>query len=493
MVRRTDADPDANRRFWWWTAGAALFAALVRFRYVFEPLAPDEGGYLAITRAWADGGALYTDVWIDRPQGLLFLYRIGDLFTGAGDGWLRLLAVVLGTSGIIGVAWMGRALSRRWQAGAVAAVFAAVLSSSPAIEGFTANGELMSAAFVVPGMAITAAVVCDRLDRRWLFLAGVFVGLALSVKQSGYDGLIGTGLWLLVAWFTGWRARKDLIVMGLWVSAGLAAFLGLLFWHGSTFGWDAYFDATIGFRLNSRSAVSTPQWGRLAITAAITLGLSVGMVALAAWRMRSLGRPLRSLLDRRTALAWCWLAGAGLALLTGGNYHRHYWITVAFPLALVLALLVTDREPTAGSVWPIPPRELVAACVVPVVVTVVLMVFPGLEQDDRLQQNRDIAAWVEEHGEGTNGILLPVCGSADYHVIAGQTPPYRYLWVDNVVAADDAIDQMEALLDDPDGPAFVARFQPLTDCDDTGRIEAALERNFEEVTVIDGTPVLQRR
>lgn len=493
MTGRTDADPHLNWRFWWWTAGAALFAALVRFRYVFEPLAPDEGGYLAIARAWRDGGALYTDVWIDRPQGMLFLYRIGDVFTGPGDGWLRLLAVVLGTSGIVGVAWMGRALSGRWQAGAVAAVFAAVLSSSPAIEGFTANGELMSAAFVVPGMAVTAAVVCDRLDRRWLFLAGVFVGLALSVKQSGYDGLIGTGLWLLAAWFTGWRKRSDLIVMGLWLTAGLAAFLGLLFWHGSTFGWDAYFDATIGFRLHSRSAVSTPQWGRLAVTAAITAGISIGMLALAAWRIRRLGSPLRSLLDRRTALAACWLVGAGLALLTGGNYHRHYWITVVFPLALVLALIVADREPSEDGPWPIPPRELVLACVVPVVVTAVLMAFPGLEQDDRLQQNRAIAAWVEDHREGTNGILLPVCGSADYHVVAGQTPPYRYLWVDNVVAADDAIDDMVALIEDPDGPAFVARFQPLTDCDETGRVEAALEQNFEEAAVVEGIPVLRRR
>ncbi|MBX3312785.1 MAG: hypothetical protein KF906_00565 [Actinobacteria bacterium] len=493
MPSRTDADPDASRRFWWWTVGSALFAALVRFRYVFEPLAPDEGGYLAIARAWRDGGALYTEVWIDRPQGMLVLYRIGDLFTGLGLGWLRILAVVLGTSGIVGVAWMGRQLSGRWQAGAVAAVFAAILSSSPAIEGFTANGELMSAAFVVPGMAITAAVVCERLDRRWLFVAGVFVGLALSVKQSGYDGLIGTGLWLLVAWFTGWRERKDLIAMGLWLTAGLAAFLGLLFWHGSTFGWDAYFDATIGFRLHSRSAVSTPQWGRLAITTGITVGISIGMLALAAWRMHELGRSLRSMLDRRRALAVCWLVGAGLALLTGGNYHRHYWITVVFPLALVLALVVTDRPPAADGAWPLPPRELALACVVPFVVTAVLLAFPGLEQDHRLEQNRAVAAWVDEHGEGTNGILLPICGSADYHVVAGQTPPYRYLWVDNVVAADDAIDQMEALLDDPEGPAFVGRFQPLTDCDDTGRIEAALERNFVQVAVVDGIPVLRRR
>lgn len=504
MTSRPAPDADASRRFWAWTIGAAAFAALVRVRYLFLPLAPDEGGYLAIARAWGDGGELYGRFWVDRPQGMMFLYRFGDLFTGPGVGFLRVLAVVLGTSGIVGVALMGRHISRSWQGGAVAAVFAAVLSTSPAIEGFTANGELLSAAFVVPGMVVTLAVISGRLHRRWLFLAGVFVGLALSVKQSGYDGLIGTCLWLAVAWFTRWRPRKDLVIMFLWLAAGATTFVALLFLHGTTFGWDNYFDANIGFRLNSRSAVSTPQWGRLAITASITLGISLGMIVLAGWRLRAAGRSIRGLLDRRDALAVCWLVGAGLALLTGGNYHRHYWITVVFPLALVLALAVTwDRRPGAVTraadpadgrgPWPIPPAWLAAACVIPLTVTAVLMAFPSLEQDSRLRANREVAAWVREHGAGTNGILLPVCGSADYHLVAGQTPPYRYLWVDNVVAAKDSIDLMEALIDDPEGPAFVGRYQPLTDCDPSGRIEAALQRNFVEVAVVDGISVLGRR
>lgn len=504
--RSGDLDADATRRFWTWTVGAALLAALVRVRYLFLPLAPDEGGYLAIARAWADGGELYGRFWVDRPQGMMYLYRFGDLLTGPGDGFLRVLAVVLGTSGIVGVAWMGRKLSRSWQGGAVAAAFAAILSSSPAIEGFTANGELLASAFVVPGMVVTLAVISDRLDRRWLLLAGAFVGLAMSVKQSGYDGLIGTCLWFAVAWLAGWRERRDLLAMFGWTIAGFAASIAALLLHGTTFGWDLYFDANVGFRLNSRSAVSTPQWGRLTITTAITVGISIGMIVLAGWRLLVDRRDLRRLVDHRDALAVCWLAGAFLALLTGGNYHRHYWITVVFPLALVLALAATiDRRGAArgaepaivgdrtSGVWPIPPRWLALAGVVPILVTVVLMAFPTLEQDGRLRANREVAAWVAEHGAGTNGILLPLCGSADYHVVAGQTPPYRYQWVDNVVAADDSIDLLEELLDDPDGPAFVGRYQPLTDCDSTGRVEAALERNFVPVAEVDGIPILRRR
>lgn len=499
---------EADRSFRRWTIGAVLFTVAVRARYLFEPLAPDEGGYLALARGWAGGGALYTRFWVDRPQGMMALIRLGDHATGPGDGFLRVLAVVLGVSSIVGVAWMARRISGRWQAGAVAAVFVAVLSSSPAIEGFTANGELMAAAFAVPGMAVTVAVVTDRLSIRWLFVAGALAGLALSVKQSGYDGLVGTCLWFALAWVFQWRRRAQLVGMFLVLMAGLATVIGLLLLQGTAFGFSDYWYAIVGFRIGSRSAVSSPQWARLGITTAITAGLTVGMFALAVIRLRRADRTLRGWFDRHNALAVCWLIGAGLALMTGGNYHRHYWITVVFPLSLVLALMVAGDPETAAegefddaaaapaaapsSRWPIAPRELALACAAPLIVTAVLMAAPGLEQDARLHQDAAIADWVEANGDGTNGILLPVCGSASYHAVAGQTPPYPYLWVDNIVAADDAVPTMVALLDDPDGPAFVARFQPVADCDTSGRIEAAIERNFTPAETVDGIEVLER-
>ncbi|MEO6987365.1 MAG: hypothetical protein ABI239_01820 [Aquihabitans sp.] len=489
---------EADRSFRRWTIGAVLFASLVRARYLFEPLAPDEGGYLALARAWAGGGALYTRFWVDRPQGMMTLIRLGDHATGPGNGFLRVLAVVLGISSIVAVAWMARRISGRWQAGAVAAVFVALLSSSPAIEGFTANGELMAAAFAVPGMAVTVAVLTDRLSIRWLFIAGALAGLALSVKQSGYDGLVGTCLWFGLAWWFQWRRRSELVGMFLVLMAGLATVIGLLLLQGTVFGFSEYWYAIVGFRIGSRSAVSSPQWARLGITASITLGLTVGMIALAFLRLRQTHMPLRTWFDRHNALAVCWLTGAGLALMTGGNYHRHYWITVSFPLALVLALMVagvatseSDEATTPASRWPIAPRELALACVVPLVVTAVLMVAPGLEQDARLHQDQVVSDWVDDHDSDNNGTLLPVCGSASYHTVADQTPPYPYLWVDNIVAADDAVPKMVDLLDDPDGPAFVARFQPVTDCDESGRIEAAIRRNFESIGEIDGIEVLE--
>src|SRR5207302_1348522 len=57
-------------------AGTAVLAALARVPYLTAGVGPDEGGYAYVARQWARGLTLYRDVWIDRPQGLLSIYRV---------------------------------------------------------------------------------------------------------------------------------------------------------------------------------------------------------------------------------------------------------------------------------------------------------------------------------------------------------------------------------------------------------------------------------
>ena len=39
----------------------------MRARFFFSPMTTDEGGYLAVARAWFHGADLYGKVWVDRP------------------------------------------------------------------------------------------------------------------------------------------------------------------------------------------------------------------------------------------------------------------------------------------------------------------------------------------------------------------------------------------------------------------------------------------
>ena len=122
----------------------ALLAVLVRLRFLDVPLSVDEGGYAAVARFWASGSHLYRDVWVDRPQGLLLLYRGAfDLF-GPHAWAVRALATVWGAGLASVVALLvARVADRR--TGLVAGALVAVLSVGPRIEGFAANGELLSA------------------------------------------------------------------------------------------------------------------------------------------------------------------------------------------------------------------------------------------------------------------------------------------------------------------------------------------------------------
>ena len=121
-------------------AGTAVLAALARVPYLTVGVGPDEGGYAYVARQWARGAALYRDVWIDRPQGLLSIYRV--IYELSGHLWayrLGALLIGVGVTLVVGaIAWM---LRGPWT-GVAAALIYAVVGVGPHIEGFTLNGEL---------------------------------------------------------------------------------------------------------------------------------------------------------------------------------------------------------------------------------------------------------------------------------------------------------------------------------------------------------------
>lgn len=176
--------------------GAVAMSVLLRLRFVFAPIGSDEGGYLAVARAWRHGADVYRDVWVDRPQGLLLLYRAYDMLIGDED-LVRLLALVFGAVAVAATAVAVRTVAGR-RSSVMAAWCVAMMSASPAIEGYAANGELLSAAMSAVAVACGVAVLADRRPDRWMLLAGFFGAAGWSVKQSGVDGFGAVALALLV-------------------------------------------------------------------------------------------------------------------------------------------------------------------------------------------------------------------------------------------------------------------------------------------------------
>ena len=69
-----------------------LVVLVMRARFFFSPMTTDEGGYLAVARAWFRGADLYGKVWVDRPQGLLVVYGILDRIGLGNTFGIRFLA-----------------------------------------------------------------------------------------------------------------------------------------------------------------------------------------------------------------------------------------------------------------------------------------------------------------------------------------------------------------------------------------------------------------
>jgi hypothetical protein len=402
---------------------------------------------------------------------------------------------------VLGAAATARAVADSWVAGAIAAWLAAIIGASPAIEGYSANGELLAAAWSVPAVALAATALSRPPgSRAWPALvgAGALSGLALSMKQSGYDGVAAIGFWLVLAAVRGWRPRRRVAGELAALVAGLGAVVGAFAAHGATLGWSAYRYALFGFRLHARSAVAGMQWGRLGLTTLVAIPL-VGVAAVAAIRARR-ERTDATGGDRSrppvARLADLWLATAAIAFLTGGNHHRHYWMGVVFPFAAWAGIaLAGDRRLAAvargESPSSAPLRRVIAAGVaLPLAISLVLVAAPGLERDPRIDADVAIARWWRDHGGDAAHPLLPVCASAGFYAAAAEVPPYPYLWVDHVRYAHHAVDDLVAYLSGTDAPTFVARYQPVDRCDPSGRVAAVLARRYRAVAEVADVPVL---
>lgn len=478
---------DERRRSIAWILGAALASVLLRAGHLRQPLSVDEAGALVVARGWAQGQRLYVDLFIDRPQGVVALVQRWDGWFGPSPAALRSLAVLAGLLVVLGCAAAAGAASRRWSTAAVAAWLAAVLTSSPAIEGYAANGELLAGAATVPAAAIATLVAVRRLPPPWLVAAGVLAAAGVTVKQSGFDVLAATGAWIVVAAWRRWRRPTEAAALAGWLALGAVPVLAAAAAHGASLGWDAYAYAQYGFRAGARSALAGAQFGRMAVTALVVLPIFGPAVILAARRVRSLPRPLAGRIGPGHAFVLAWAAASGAAFIVGGNYHRHYWVQLAYPVATAAAVGLTAGPALA-------PRQLVrstaAALALPLAIAAVILVRPSLERDPRVDADRAIAEWFRDHRSSPDDDLLPLCASVTWYVDAGQLPRTPYLWVDHVRFGRGAIPELVALLDGADRPTYLAMHQPIARCDPSGRLEAVIERRYRLATTIDGVEVL---
>ncbi len=469
-------------------AMATALAVVMRLPMLGQPLTSDEGGYAGVASGWAHGERLYRDVWVDRPQGLLVLYRLIDWLDGGHAVGIRLTAIVFG----VGLVW-ATALAVRGLAGdgagAVAAIACAAVTSVPVLEGFAANGELLAGACAAA--AIAMVVDARRNDRWWRWcVAGVVGGVAISLKQSGFDGLVAIGIWLVVLACFGPGRVRAARRLGLVVAGSLLP-LGALAVDGAVIGWHRWMFAMGLYRMRTQSAVSDADWFNLEHTARIA-GPVLGLVALAALAGIVVApRVVRE--GRAWVLPIAWLLAAVAAFLAGGGFWRHYWVQLGAPLSALAGIAVARIAPR----W----RTVAAgALVLPALVAAIWVVDAPRDRwmvraidDPRLPADARVARWMRANGVHGEHLYV-MCASAGLYGDADAVPAYPYLWMTEVHDAPGAPARLRAYLADPvRGPTYVAEFQPAWDCDASGGVQRVLDADYERVATVDSIDILRRR
>jgi 4-amino-4-deoxy-L-arabinose transferase-like glycosyltransferase len=452
---------------------AAVLAVLLRVPFLFTGLSTDEGGYAYVARQWARGDRLYDTAWLDRPQGLLLVYR--GLLALDGSGWTIRLGVVLGGAIItLALAALGTLLVNR-ATGIAAAWIYAVAGVAPHLEGMTFNGELLASIPSTVGIALLVFWWKRSASLWWLLAAGFCAGLALTMKQSGIDGLV-VGLVVVV-----------LLRRGLAFFAAAAIPVAASVVHGIVVGWSFYWTALIGYQLSAMGgdgSNASTRWsdlGRHAGDIAIDLTLIL-VVSLLGWRR----------LDRggRWVLGG-WLAAGFVGINLGGSYWPHYFVQPLPALVLLVAAAVTGLHP-ARLRWAVG-----GVVVLPTLVWLVALVpmSAGRRADtipyDALAHRDDRIAAVIRASTAPDDHIYVLESEAYLYFAADRVSPYPYLWGKPIDKIPDALPRLRAMLTSPGRPALVVLDTPPAAVDPSGGIAADLAANYHPGTTVEGVAILR--
>jgi 4-amino-4-deoxy-L-arabinose transferase-like glycosyltransferase len=473
--------PDAKVKVWpWWApiAGAAAavgLAVAVRIPFWGVPLTTDEGGYGEVARLWARSRTLYDGAWVDRPQGLILIFRAVHFVFGGSAEAMRAAAAIAAVLAVAATMLLTLRLARGRITACAAGLLMATAGASPFIEGFTLSGELLAS---VPALLSLLAFTGYLRDRRlrWLVLAGLLTGCAVMIRQAAFDAGLAAALLLLIT-----ERRRGLRPAGILIgTAFIPALIGAL----SAASFSDWWFAVVGYRLQNDSLVSGASFmGRVHVFS-FSLPYALAGLALLAllagfgWR-------------RAPLLARLWIGTALLAVVAGGNFHNHYYLQLVAPLSIVGALglrrivLTPSRGPRLAT-------ALVTAATV--ALTVPLWFMSGHAQaqklwpkDHHLVRDAAVAQYVRTHTRPHQRILV-MWASASLYYLADREPALRWMWLRNLQTIEGAALVAERVLANRP-PALVIRMQPASALDGTDKALAVLRRDYRLVARIDGVPI----
>lgn len=499
-----------------WLGLAVLLSFLLRLPFLQVGLISDEGGYAYVAQRWLDGrGTLYDDIWVSRPQGIFAAYAAIMETLGSSVADLRFGAWLFVVATMPFVFAFARAYAGRRAAIAGLLIFA-VLSASPAIEGFTANAEVFMA---LPCAAI-AWLLLRAQHRSWarhlLFLMGVLGSFATLLKPSG---IVMIPVALLFIALVGNGGLRDALRRFGWLWLGVLAGVAPALIHGYMVGWDNFVFASVTYRIDYQSSI-TVSWHQhlhsivgmtfrvlpLVIGCALTLILRrrlmmaepriafIGGGSQLDHEIGLIGRMRRA--ARRnsvTVLLWAWLIACIAGISMGGDWWYHYLIQIAAPFSIWLAPMILDVGDRLRGIarW----GYVAAICAV--------MLYPfsvatagntyditaDLYPNQMYESQAQVAAYIREHATPDTPILVAFDQAALYY-LSDHPAAYRYMYEQEMKAIPNAEQQLIALVSSDNRPEYVIDTSENAPFADGGEaFWDAVQQNYQIEVVINGFKV----
>lgn len=508
-----------RRRGWAWLGLAIVVSFVARLPFLGLPMISDEGGYAYVARRWFnDTGHLYHDIWVSRPQGILFVYGMVDWVGGASVVSFRFAAWLACVATMIAVwryarAWAGREIA------IVSAIAFAVIASAPSLEGFTANAEV----FMALPSALLATILLNQTRRgcrpRSLVLIGVLAGIATLLKPSG---IVMLGVAIAFLWLEGrgtvrLAAKRSGYLLCGFVSALVPALI-----HGWIVGWDAFVFASVAYRLANQSsltssplhhvvrlaslfrhswwlltAVLIPLLGRQrAIHGRMLAGLPAAVSRLANDLLRPSSLALRMRIggiDPGGTLLRLWLLGCSAGIAMGGDWWSHYLLQAAAPIAIGLAVLTRDALLVLPSV-----RRLGVATAISLLLLVPYSIAGYTAPDDRSERifhntaypnESAIASYVTATSNPEDRIYVAFNDAAIYY-LADRPGSFPYLFNQELLAFANAETGLIAMLSGPNRPAIIIDSgMPAPFADEGAAFWTAVHETYEVEATVGGATV----
>lgn len=501
-----------------WLFGVSIFSFFLRWPFLDIPMISDEGGYAYVAQRWLDGrGTLYDDLWVSRPQGIFLAYSA--IFHTIGDSVvaLRIGAWLVGLLTML-VVWRFALLWGGRHVAMLATLLFAVISASPAVEGFTANAEVFMALPAAGGAMLLWRASRFGWRPHHLMLAGALIAIATFMKPSG---IVMLPVAYAFAWLATDVALRDVIRRSLWVSGGFLAALAPAFVHGYLVGWDNFVFASITYRITNQSSATNSVtqhvnalinlfsrtwplvaaallpllvrwWAQTDESAARTWAPRVpaARVGIISWAG---ARPLMQTGEEGTLLLRLWMLGCLVGIAMGGDWWYHYLIQIAAPFSIWLAATLLDIRPLLSKRG----RSLMAIGIA------LLMMFPysvvakgdagditkAIYGHPGYPDQVGVARYLKENSPPETPIFVAFDQAALYY-LADRPSIYRYLYDQELRALPESQAELIAIIESPNRPMYIVGTRQVAPFPDRGQaFWGAVGRYYHVEAEVRGVPI----